>query len=505
MSNALSDVASILKLFALFFSNRWTSQWEKDWDRQQALLAPAQDQPTPPKGKRGKKGKGKKKPKPAPSEPLSFYERIFSLRVTLWLLLYQRLSFDTTLKAVVSHVRKGGVDRLGKRGREKISQRIRSAHTSSYNDARQRLPLAFVKAALAFAGEKIQALVGWGPAGNQKPGPLQRVRQLLDGSTLKALATPQLALEYPPAQGRNGASDWCLMRIVVGFCARSGAVLSAIQASTQEGEQRLAWQLMAQAARWVIWIGDRNFGIWSILAKAVLHDQDALVRLTRARAKKLMGKRKLRSGQERLIQWAPSRHDKVAPGTEGLVVTGRLIYVRIKRGHSFIDLWLFTTLDAENYPVELLVKWYGQRWQAELHFRSVKTHLDLAELYVETPEMARKEFYAALLGYNLVRAVMWKAGENLENGDQTLSFQNARREVLEWLKDWGKSVHDSAADQPKWIQTLVEEVMLQKLPKRKRRRPSQPRMVRSRATHWPILRGSRSEAQKRHAANSKSL
>lgn len=504
MTSAVSDVVSILKLFALLFSNRWVSQWEKQWTRQQVLLALAQNQPTPPKGKRGKKGKGAKKPKPDPNKPLSFYERIFSLRVTLWYLLYQRLSFDATLAAVVSNVREGGADRLGKRGREKISKRIRSAHTSSYNEARQRLPLVFVQAALACAGDTIKALVGWSHAENQKPSPLDRLRGFLDGSTLKILSTPQLAQEYPPARGRKGPSDWCLMRIVVAFCARSGAVLSAMEAPTKQSEQWLAWQIMAQSARWVIWIGDRNFGIWSVVAKAKHHGQDVLFRLTGARAKKLMGKKMLCTGQERLVQWSPSRHDKAAPGTEGLIVTGRLIYVRIQRGHCFIDLWLFTTLEAENYPVELLVKWYGQRWQVELHFRSIKTLMHLEELDVETPEMARKEFYAALLAYNLVRAVMWKAGENLENGDQTLSFQNARREVLKWLKNWGKSVHDSADDQPKWIRTLVEEVMLQKLPKRKCRRPSQPRMVRSRATPWPILRGSRSEAQKRHAANSKS-
>jgi|GEM_PF-686053 Transposase DDE domain len=497
MKTPWPQAGAVFKLFALLFSNRWVSQWKKQWARQQALLPPAQDQAVP-------KNKSNQKQKPDRSKPMTFYERNFTLRVTLWYLLFQRLSFDATQAGVVADARKGGADRLGKRGKKKLSQRIGSSHTSSYNEARQRLPLALVRAALACIGQQIQVLVGWGPEGNKKPALLDRCRQLMDGSTVAVLTTPELAEEYPPARVRSRLSDWCLMRIVVGFCARSGAVLSAIEGPTKQSEQRLAWQIMAQAARWVIWIGDRNFGVWSVVAQAVKHEQDVLVRLTRARAKKLMGPNPLRSGEERLIDWAPSRHDQAAPGTEGKVVRGRLIYVRLHRGgYCFIDLWLFTTLEAEGCPVELLVQWYGQRWQAEVHFRSVKTHLHLAELHVESPEMARKEFYAALLAYNLVRAVMWGAGENLEKGVQTLSFSNARRAVLEWLKDWGRSSNRSAAEQPKWVKTLLDEVGQQTLPKRKRPRPSQPRMVRCRATHWPILKGSRSAAQKRHLTHSK--
>jgi hypothetical protein len=495
MSTSCPDALMVLKLFALLFSNQWVSQWKKQWARQQALLASTQ--PAPPPSQEQQQQKRHR------SNPLRFYERIFTLRITLWYLIYQRLSFDVTLAAVVRNARDGGADRLGRHGKAKLSKRIKSAHTGSYNDARQRLPLALVQAALSLVGQKIQGLVGWNQEGTQKPSPLHQSRQLLDGSTLKALATPELAQEYPRARGRKRVSDWCVMRIVVGFCARSGAVLSAIQAETKQGEQRLAWQLMAQAARWVIWIGDRNFGIWSVAAQAVNNDQDVLLRLTSSRAKKLMGKRKLHSGQERRVQWSPSSHDQAAPGTAGLVVTGRLIYVRLHRGHTVIDLWLFTTLEAESCSIELLVKWYAQRWQAEVHFRSVKTHMHLGELQVESPEMARKEFYAALLAYSLVRAVMWGAGENLENGVQTLSFSNARRAVLEWLKDWGRSAKRSRSAQPKWIKTLLSEVQLQRLPKRKRPRPGQPRMVRSRATHWPILKGSRQDAQKRHLANPK--
>ena len=277
------------------------------------------------------------------------------------------------------------------------------------------MPLALLSEALAHLRQGLLKLVGLAPAPRKRPGPAQRTRQILDGSTLAVLVNPRLAAAYPPARNQSGKSDWSLMRIVVGFCARSGAVLSALEGAMQRSEQAMAWTLIEAAAPFTLWIGDRNFGVWSVAAQAVRYRQDVLVRLTRARATKLAGGQPLHSGEDRLIQWSPSRSDQTPPGTERLAVSGRLIYVRLQKNGQWIDLWLFTTLDSKDYSVQLLVSWYGQRWQAELHFRSVKTQMKLAELDVCTPEMARKEFYAGLLAYSLVepscggRVNGWKA------------------------------------------------------------------------------------------------
>lgn len=497
MSQTLASLPMLLEIFALLFSNRWMARWQKQWAEQPRPrgASPGPGRPAAPASRKQNKKNPKKKKQP--SAPRRFYQRIFSLRVTLWYLIYQRLNFDATLAAVMRNVREGGADRLGPRGR-KLSKRVRSTQTSAYNQARQRLPLELLQAALAHLREVLGKRVGWVPSPRKKPGPAQRVRQLLDGSTLALLRTPELAAAFPPARNQRGASDWCLMRIVVGFCARSGAVLSAMEGAVQRSEQALAWTLIEQAAGFTLWMGDRNFGVWSVVAQAVRYRQDVLVRLTQARARQLCAGRPLRSGEERLLQWRPSRHDQAAPGTERAAVSGRLIYVRLHKGGKGIDLWLFTTLEAPDYPVELLVSWYGQRWQAELHFRSVKTQLKMAELDVCTPEMARKEFYAGLLAYSLVRAVMWGAGERLEERIKTLSFSQARRVLLERLKDWGRGLGAGAGRAEKWVRELLEEVAQHTLPKRRKPRPSEVRRVRHRRQKFPPLKGSRAAAQTRY-------
>ena len=216
----------VLELFAFLFSNAWIARWQKK------RLAPNG------RARAGSAPDSQQQP-PAPGR---FYQRIFSLRVTLWYLIFQRLNFDPTLAAVVTNLRAGGADRLG-RHRRKLSRRVRSTKTSAYNQARQRLPLELLPAALAHLRQGLLKLVGLAPAPREQPGPAGRTRQLLDGSTLALLINPKLAATYPPARNQTGASDWSLMRIVVGFCARSGAVLSALEGAIVRSEQALAWKI----------------------------------------------------------------------------------------------------------------------------------------------------------------------------------------------------------------------------------------------------------------------
>jgi len=111
VSQSLTCQSAVLEVFALLFSNRWLEQWQKKRRAQK---------------RRPRTGRGN--PKPAQKR---FYERIFSLRVTLWYLIFQRLSFDQTQAAVVVNLREGGADRLGRRRARKLSSRVRSPHTSA--------------------------------------------------------------------------------------------------------------------------------------------------------------------------------------------------------------------------------------------------------------------------------------------------------------------------------------------------------------------------------------
>ena len=67
MSQSLACLPMVQEVFALLFSTRWLAQWQKI--RRAQKQRPRTD---------------RDRPKPAPKR---FYERIFSLRVTLWYLI----------------------------------------------------------------------------------------------------------------------------------------------------------------------------------------------------------------------------------------------------------------------------------------------------------------------------------------------------------------------------------------------------------------------------------
>lgn len=453
-------LATVLGLFAELFSHQMAQQW---WQSQEPQT-------------RSKRRRG-------------FYRRIYGLVVTLWYLIFQRLNTDKTLDAAVKDLHNGGADRLSPSPRKRLSKQVKSDDTSSYNDARQRMPLAFLLWALRQIAEKVLAGLGLGG--------LRRSFQLLDGSTLATLRNEALALVYPPATNQHGSSDWCLMRVVVGFCAWTGVVLSAAEGSMLVSEQVLAWSLMAQAMAGTVWIGDRNFGVWSVVAQALWHYQDVVVRLTRARAKRLIGKQIWASGQDQIVEWRRTKHDKIAPGTESVEVKGRLIFVQVRREGRLIDLWLFTTLlDREAFPLSRIVELYGWRWQVEVDFRYVKTVLDLQQLDVKSPEMARKEFYAALIAYDLVRIVMAGAGEAPPNQPGLhLSFSQVRRVLVSWLTDWAKDWRSRKGNLARKVEQLLAKAAKQALPRRKKPRPPEPRRVRRRCAKFPPLIGSRAAAR----------
>lgn len=460
------DLPVVLRIFAEVFSLKSAQHWVQSQRSEQ------------PNGKRGR----------------GFYNRIFSLPVTLWYLVFQRLNTDKTQDAVVKDLRAGGADRFSPSRRQPLSKKVRSDATTSYNDARQRVPLKFLQWALQRIAEHVQEALGHKRSAS-------RNFQLLDGSTLPTLANPALAQAYPPARNQHGTSDWCLMRVVAGFCLWTGVVLSAVEGSVVLSEQVLAWTLMAQGLAGTVWIGDRNFGIWSVVAQALHCHQDVIVRLTKPRAARLTRGRTWVSGQEEVVEWRRTKHDKIAPGTEDVIVRGRLIYVRVQREGRFIDLWLFTTLmDQTAFPISRVVELYGYRWQVELDFRYLKNALGLGPLEVQSPEMAQKEFYAALIAYNLVRVVMAAAQQpNATEPACSLSFSQVRRLLVGWLLGWGKDWRSRRGSLADKLERLIADVARQKLPTRRKKRPSEPRCVRRRIAKFPALKGSRQAARDKMA------
>jgi hypothetical protein len=418
-----------------------------------------------------------------------FYRRIWCPVITLWYLLWQRLQYHHTLQGVVTDLRHGGADALRPGDKKPLSQRVLSNATTAFSKARGRVPLDWVKSCFHRWGQRLAALALAGPSDGLPV-------RLWDGSTLRMRPLGDLPKKFPPHRTRRKKSYWCVARVVVGFCAGSGVVLSARMGSLHLSEQALAVVLILASAP-ALHLGDRNFGVWRVVRASVQSGGQALMRLTGARANKLAAGRRLKPGLDLAVEWTPSPHDQVDPGLEKKGVAGRLVVVRTqRRGFRTVTLFLFTTLaDTVAYPPERLLVLYGWRWQVELNFRTLKATMGLAQLEVKSADLAQKEFYAGLMAYNLVRGLMGVAARTVGCGPAALSFAGARAHLTATLSILWLSWLPGSIRWDQW-QRLVEEVSRARLPRRKRPRASEPRAQCYAPRVFPPLRTSRNQARK---------
>jgi len=422
------------------------------------------------------------------------YARLWIPAVTLWYLIWHWLQPKHTLEAVVVDARRGGADGLCAAGAP-LSKGIKSRATTAYSDARQRLPLDWLKQCF---GRFASALL---PLGNWRSPDLPA--ELLDGSTKRLRPHSDIGKQFPAHRTRRKKSYWCQARVLVSFCAATGIATAARIASIHVSEQTLAVQLILEAAKRVLYIGDRNFGVWRVVRAAVQGGGHALVRLTQVRARCLSGRKHLPAFLDQGVLWSPSSHDQIDPGLSKQAVQGRLIILQAhRRGFRPQTLYLFTTLlDLQAYPPQRLLDLYGWRWQVELNFRTVKATLQMDQSEAKSAEMVRKEFYAGLMAYNLVRGLM--AAAAAEAGCRPLELSFSRVHVLlasvltELFMEW---MSDPARDSR--LRWLLAEASAARLPRRRKPRQDEPRAQYYEPQTFPKIKGSRDEAR---AALKKSL
>jgi hypothetical protein len=279
------------------------------------------------------------------------------------------------------------------------------------------------------------------------------------------------------------------MRVVVGFCAYTGAAWGYALGALHCSEQALAATLILRHPGRVLYVGDRNFGVFRLVQAAQAAGAEVLLRLTQQRAGRLRG-RTLKLGVFELA-WSPTRHDQLQPGCASAPVPGRLLVVRVQRaGFRAQTLYLFTTLAAQ-YPAQELVTLYGWRWHIELNLRYLKTQMRLAQLECKSAAMAQKEWVAGLLAYNLVRAAMLCAALQAGLNPLQLSFSAARRHLQRWLEQFGQASPQAHA----W-ERLLRLIGQSGLPRRHHIRPSEPRAQRHLRLSFPPLFGSRAQARR---------
>jgi len=119
-------------------------------------------------------------------------------------------------------------------------------------------------------------------------------------------------------------------------------------------------------------------------------------------------------------------------------------------------------------------------WDVELNFQHIKTTMKMDILGGRTPEMVRKEIWAHMLAYNLVRSVMWDAAAIDATPVRRLSFEGTIQYFLSLREVSGQPGPPGQA-----LEWLLQFVATQKVPYRpwriesrvRKRRPKKPPLM----------------------------
>jgi hypothetical protein len=398
---------------------------------------------------------------------------------TLWCSLWQNLHPEASCREVVRQLQ--ALFRL--EGGPHLSE-----EDGAYCRAKARLPWTQFPKALAATAQFTDQLV---PALSCLQG---RPLKVVDGSALTLLAdTQKNRAAYPAVQCQPDQPSFPMMRLVVFFSLRSGAILAAALGSLAVSELSLLAQLAGQLAPGDILIGDRGFGCYPLIAWLRQRlGVDFIGRTTR----RIDGRRRCqRLGRnDWLIQWnkgsVPSPWMSLLQW-QGLPATLRLRAVKgslYQKGFRVRQVTVLTTLlDAQGYPAQEILDAYLRRWRLEMCLDDLKTTLRLESLRSRSPEMARKELFLRLIAHNLVRGTMAQAAREHQVPLERISFKGS----LDALRQFSQAMAQARSKnkrQQLWTE-LLRTLAADLVPERPGRR--EPRAVKRKKNRYPRLVGPR--------------
>ncbi len=248
----------------------------------------------------------------------------------------------------------------------------------------------------------------------------------LDGTTLRVPDSPEnwAAFGGQCGNGTRNGSAYPLVRLVAVMALRSHLLSALYFGDYATGETSLCDEFWNELPDDSLTIADRNFFVADDLTRLERSGKNRhwLTRAkstTRLRVVKKLGRR---DGIVEINLCNATR--RKYPDLPSLWLARAITYRR--RGFRPSTL-LTSLLDAQKYPADEIVALYHERWELELGYDEIKTHLlDRQEaIRSRTPDGVRQEIWGIALAYNLVRLEMERAADEAGVEPTRISFVNA--------------------------------------------------------------------------------
>jgi hypothetical protein len=255
--------------------------------------------------------------------------------------------------------------------------------------------------------------------------------QVVDGTGIALPDTEANQEDYPQPSEQKPGCGFPVLPLVAFMSLATGAVSRYCIGTLHDHEQRLFQALRAHLKGGEVVLGDRNFGTFATLVLLKRQGVDGVFCRHQSRG---AGAKTLKPlGQDdHLVRgsFIPRKQHPVwleasvrLPST---LVVREVSFEVTQPGFRTKSVTLVTTLlDAKRYPAWALAQLYLRRWRMELWLRDLKITMDMDRLRTKTPARARAEWAMFLVGYNLIRTVMFDAAKMSEVRLEQVSFKSA--------------------------------------------------------------------------------
>jgi hypothetical protein len=298
----------------------------------------------------------------------------------------------------------------------------------------------------------------------------------LDGTTLRVPDSPEnrAAFGGALAGGGRGESGYPLVRVVAMMAVRSHLLSTFRFADYHTGETTLARDVWQEVPENSLVLVDRGFLVKKDLIGLELSGNRHWLTRTKVNTKwsilEKLGK------DDYLVEW--DVHETDLPSNWQI----RAIHYK-RKGHGRMTL-LTSLIDPEKYPAKELIELYHERWETELGYDEVKTHLLEREEAIRsrTPEGVRQELWGIALAYNLVRLEMERVAAEEGVPPTRLSFTGSLRLIRAALM-WMGGARFATGTIPKRLANLRRHMKRLLLPPRRRDRAF-PRAVKVKMSNY---------------------
>src|SRR6476646_9918480 len=349
---------------------------------------------------------------------IKYRHRVFNPVTTIWGFLSQVLSDDHSCRDAVARI-------IAHRAASGLT--VCSPNTASYCNARSRLHAAVLRTLARRTAEQLQASVAreWNWNG-------RRVF-IADGSHVSMPDTQENQASYP--QPERPGIGFPLARVAVLLSLTTGAchdLAIAAYAGKGTGETTLLRQMYGSLSAGDVVVAaalfDNYFLIWELRQRGI----ELVARVQAERVGSQTVQSRSDGGGDDVIVWQRPNKPRGMSGEqyrsypETLTMRQVSVDARDKDNRAERFKVATTILDA-SIDGGQIGDLYERRWEGEVDIRSIKSVMKMDILRCKTPEMVRKEIWAHLLAYNLLRTVMAVAASESDVEPRKISFKGAKQ------------------------------------------------------------------------------